>query len=142
MSPDEVKQRFVEEIKLRGYDDSYIDKNEEREILQIAIQHGVSIDNARLALVQVCTDESYILESAIMRQIKERVVSASETNGCVDRQTFDAILNTVKHSVQNKKNDREVKKMIVQVMEASGNIRVKRNWFSNWYTSLKKDLGM
>ena len=42
MSIDDIKKRFVNEIKLRAYDDKYIDKNEEREILQIAIQLGVS----------------------------------------------------------------------------------------------------
>ena len=32
MSVEDIKKRFVEEIKLRAYDDKYIDKNEEREI--------------------------------------------------------------------------------------------------------------
>ena len=40
MSLDEVKKRFMDEIKLRAYDDKYLDKTEEREILQIAIQQG------------------------------------------------------------------------------------------------------
>ena len=48
MSIDDVKKRFVSEIKLRAYDDKYIDKGEEREILQIAIQLGVSIDSHAL----------------------------------------------------------------------------------------------
>ena len=30
MSLDEVKRQFVEQVKLRGYDDKYIDHNEER----------------------------------------------------------------------------------------------------------------
>jgi len=34
---DEVKRQFVEQVKLRADDDKYIDKNEEREILQIAL---------------------------------------------------------------------------------------------------------
>ncbi len=37
---DEVKRQFVEQVKLRAYDDKYIDKNEEREILQIAMPAG------------------------------------------------------------------------------------------------------
>ena len=49
MSIDEIKKRFVDEIKLRAYDDKYVDKNEEREILQVAIQQGISIDSARSA---------------------------------------------------------------------------------------------
>ena len=42
----------------------------------------------------------------------------------------------------NKKNDREVKRMIVTVMEETGNNKVKKGWFSNWYATLKQDLGM
>jgi hypothetical protein len=41
---EEVKKRFVEEVKLRAYDDKYVDRKEEREILQIAIQNNISID--------------------------------------------------------------------------------------------------
>ena len=54
MSIEDIKKRFVDEIKLRAYDDKYVDKNEEREILQIAIQQGIGIDSARQALAQCC----------------------------------------------------------------------------------------
>ena len=47
MSLDEIKKRFVNEIKLRAYDDQYVDRDEEREILQIAVQLGVG-DRAHL----------------------------------------------------------------------------------------------
>ena len=73
MSIDDIKKRFTNEIKLRAYDDKYIDKGEEREILQIAIQLGVSIDSARSALIQVCEENSYILETSIIKQIKDQV---------------------------------------------------------------------
>lgn len=142
MTIDEIKTRFVSEIVLRAYDDNYIDRNEEREILQIAIQLGVGIDSARGALAQVCSEHSYVLESAIFRRIKEQVETAARNDGRVDRQEFDQILGTVKGWVQNLKNDREIQKMIVQVMEDTGNIKVKTGWFRNWYVSLKKDLGL
>src|SRR6185312_12664359 len=103
MSEDEVKTRFVREIELRGYDDKYIDRNEEREILQIAIQLGVSIDNARLALGQVCEERGYIIESAIARQIKTEVESAVGPRGKVDRREFNAILENTRRAVQGKK---------------------------------------
>ena len=45
MSLEDVKKRFVEEVKLRAFDDKYIDKTEEREILQIAdYLHDVGAD--------------------------------------------------------------------------------------------------
>ena len=70
MSLDDLKRRFVDEIKLRAYDDKYIDRNEEREILQIAIQQGISIDSARHALFQVCEHEGYVIESSLLKLIK------------------------------------------------------------------------
>ena len=142
MSIDEIKKRFINEIKLRAYDDKYIDKSEEREILQIAIQLGVSIDSARGALVQVCDEHSYIMESVIVKQIKDQVEAASGNDGKVDQKEFEMIFATVRKAMNGKKNDREIKKMIVQVMEDTGNNKVKTGWFSDWYSALKKDLGM
>ena len=142
MSVEDIKKRFVSEIKLRAYDDKYIDKNEEREILQIAIQLGVGIDSARMALVQVCEEHSYVMESVIAKQIKGQVETAAGNDGRVDQKEFDLIFQNVRKAIQGKKNDREVKKMIVTVMEETGNNKIKTGWFSDWYTALKKDLGM
>ena len=142
MSIDEIKKRFVNEIKLRAYQDKYIDKNEEREILQIAIQLGVGIDSARGALVQVCDEYSYVMETQLLKQIKDQIEAAAGNDGKIDQKEFDMIFHTVKKSAQGKKNDRELKKMIVQMMEETGNNKVKTGWFSDWYTTLKRDLGV
>lgn len=142
MSVEDIKKRFVNEIKLRAYDDRYIDKNEEREILQIAMHLGINIESARAALVQVCDEHGFIIESLILKQIKDQVETAAGNDGKVDEKEFELIFGNIKKSVQGKKNDREVKKMIVQVMEDTGNNRIKRGWFKDWYGSLKRDLGM
>lgn len=141
MSDDEIKKRFVSEIEQRGYDDKFIDKNEEREILQIASQLGVRIDNAKLALVQVCEERGYIIESAVARQIRKDVESAAGASGRVDRRGFNAILASARQAVQGKKNDRDIQAMIVDAIEDSRHTRVKTGWFSNWYANLKRDLG-
>lgn len=142
MSLEEVKKRFVNEIKLRAYDDKYVDKNEEREILQIAIQLGVSIDSARGALAQVCDENGYVLESSVIKTIKDQVEAAAGDDGKVDQKEFDMIFASTKKAMQSKKSDREVKIMIVQVMEDTGNTKVKTGWFSDWYSAMKKDLGI
>lgn len=142
MSLDEIKKRIVNEIKLRGYEDKYVDRGEEREILQIAIQLGVSIESARAALVQVCEESSYVLESSLVKQIKDQIETAARNDGLVDQKEFELIFANVKKAMQGKKNDREVKKMIVTVMEETGNNKVKKGWFSNWYATLKQELGM
>jgi hypothetical protein len=32
--------------------------------------------------------------------------------------------------------------MVISVMEETGQTQVKRGWFSDWYSSLKRELGM
>lgn len=142
MSMEEVKKRFVNEIKLRAYDDKYVDRNEEREILQIAIQSNVSIDSARTALAQVCDDSGYVLESAVVKMIKDNVEAAAGNDGKIDQKEFEMIFAQAKKAMQGKRNDIQIKKLIVQIMEDTGNTKVKTGWFSDWYTTLKKELGM
>jgi uncharacterized membrane protein YheB (UPF0754 family) len=141
-SMDEVKRRFVNEIKLRAYDDRYVDRNEEKEILQTAIQMGVSIDSARAALAQVCDENDYILESRLIQQIKDQLQAAMGDDGRIDRKEFDMIVNTVKNAAKGRKNERELQRMVITVMEETGQTQVKRGWFSDWYSSLKRELGM
>ena len=142
MSSEDIKKRFVDEIKLRAYDDKYVDKNEEREILQVAIQQGISIDSARSALQQVCEHQGYVLESTLLKLMKDQIEVASGNDGKVDEKEFDLIVLNAKKSALGKKNDRELKKMIITVMEDTGLNKVKTGWFSDWYTKMKKDLGM
>ena len=133
MSPDAIQARFVDEIKLRAYDDRYIDKNEEREILQIAIQHGIRIDAARADLAHVCDRNGYVLESTLMARVRTQAEAAVAAAGHLDRGAFDRILEDARKHVQGRKNDRELKKMAVLVIEDAGLNRVKAGWFTDWY---------
>jgi hypothetical protein len=142
MSLDEMKKRFVDEARLRGYDDKYIDKIEEREILQIAIQQGIGIEPARGALAEVCEAQGYVLESTLLKAIKDRLDAATAKDERITLRDFDTILEHARAAAQGRKNDRELKKMIILVMEDTGHNRVKTGWFSDWYAALKRDLGM
>lgn len=142
MSPDDIKKRIVNEIKARAYDDKYIDRNEEREIVRIAIELGVTVESALAALNQVCDEFSYVLESRVQKQIEDQLATAAANDGKIDQREFELVFGNVKRAMSGKKNDRDIKKMIVQVMEATGNNKVRTGWFSDWYAALKKDLGV
>src|SRR5436305_5207154 len=88
MDLDTVKKRFVEEVKLRAFDDKYIDKNEEREILQIALQQGIGVDGARAALAQVCEG----------RATSSRARSSPRSRTCSTRSTATTARSTRRSS--------------------------------------------
>ena len=140
MSPDDIKKRIVNEINARAYDDKYIDRTEEREIVRIAIELGVTVESALAAHATVCDEFGYVLESRVVKQIAEQFATAA-AGGKIDRRAFDGVFDTVKRAVDGKKTERDVKKLMVQVLEAIGT-RVKTGWFTDWYASLKKDLGV
>src|SRR3954468_7032228 len=102
MSLDEMKRQFVEQVKLRAYDDKYIDRGEEREILQIALQQGVTVDSARSALAQVCETNGYVLESKCVNDVKDLVDTFASNDGKIDTKEFNDALTTLKKKVQGK----------------------------------------
>lgn len=141
MSLDEVKKRFVEEVKLRAYDDKYIDKNEEREILQGALQLGVTVDSARAALAQVCESNGYVLESRVLSEIKDLIDTFASNDGKIDEKEFTDAVSQCKKRTQGKKNDVQCRRMVLEVIEENS-FKVKTGMFSNWYAKAKKDVGL
>jgi hypothetical protein len=141
MSLEDVKKRFVEEVKLRAYDDKYIDKNEEREILQGALQQGVTVDSARTALAQVCEGQGYVLESRVLGEIKELIDTFAGNDGVIDEKEFNDAVTQCKKRTQGKKNDVQCKRMVVEVIEEN-RFKVKSGLFNKWYARTKKDVGL
>ena len=141
MNLDEVKRQFVEQVKLRAYDDKYIDKNEEREILQIALQQGVTVDSARSALAQVCEANGYVIESRVINEIKDLIDTFASNDGKVDEKEFNDAVTTLKKRCQGKRNDNQCKKMVIEIIE-DNSYKVKTGMFSNWYKRVKSELGM
>src|SRR3954452_6490355 len=139
MTLDDVKRQFVEQVKLRAYDDKYIDKGEEREILQIALQQGVSVDSARSALAQVCEAQDYVLESKVLAQLKDILDTSAGNDGSIDQKEFaDAVLNCKKWT-KGKKNDVQCKKMVIEIIDEAS-FKTSKGWFSDWYTKIKREV--
>jgi hypothetical protein len=141
MSLDDVKKRFVEEVKLRAFDDRYVDKAEEREILQIALQQGISVDSARAALAQVCNTESYILESSVMGELKDLLDTLAGNDGKVDEKEYTDAVAMCKKRTQGKRSDIQCKRMILEIIEDNA-YKTTKGMFSNWYARARKECGL
>lgn len=142
MTLDDIKQRLLEEIRARGRDDNYIDHNEEREILQIAIHGGIEIDQARAALAEVCVSEGFTQEDDLRARARELCRVAIEKDGVIDRTTFDQMVRNILEAAQGRVSERDVKRLIVTVMEDHALNKVKSGWFMNWYSSVKREVGL
>src|SRR5262249_2631450 len=117
MDLDAIKKEFVEQVKLRAYDDKYIDKSEEREILQGAIQKGISVDSARAALAQVCEANSYVLESKVRDEMKDLLDTLAGNDGQIDQKEFTDALTMARKRTQGKRNDVQLKRMLIEIID-------------------------
>jgi hypothetical protein len=141
MSLDDVKREFVEQVKLRAQDDQYIDTTEEGEILQLALQRGVTADSARAALAEVCESHGYVLERRVMADVKHLIQASACNDGKIDEKEFHDAVTTCKQKMQGKKNDTQIKRMIVELIEDNA-LPVKTGLFTNWYARVKKEVGI
>jgi hypothetical protein len=143
MSPDELQQRFLAEIEKRAVDDKYIDGIEERELLQIAIQHGFGTDWARTFLAEVCRQKGYVIEGSVVQLIRDRLRAATRADGKIDRAGYEGVVADARRAVSGTaKSDRDVRLLVVTTMEDTGATKVKAGWLWNWYARQKRNLGV
>lgn len=64
----QTTSRWAEGVKLRAYDNPYLDKAIEKELLSEAISQGMTFEDARSRLLQICSTEHYALASYLEEQ--------------------------------------------------------------------------
>lgn len=142
MSPDELHQRYIAEIDHRAVDDRYIDGIEERELLQLAIQHGFGTDWGRRVLTDVCQEKGYIIEAKVIQRIRESLRSATRPDGTLDRAGFNRVVEDTRQMLAGTTLTlREIQALVMQTLEDAGTPRIRKGLLFNWYNRLKKQVG-
>ena len=133
MNLEEVKKRFVQEVKLRAFDDRYVDKDEEMEILKIAIADGITVDSARHALRQVCEANDYVVEGMLDEKAKE-MLEQFAADGEVDKKEFEDTVAVLSKAGKGRISDANIAKKVKGIMETSG-MKPRHGMFKggNWY---------
>ena len=136
MSLEDVKKRFVQEIKLRAFDDRYVDKDEEMEILKIAVADGISVDSARAALRQVCETNDYVVEGMLDEKARE-LLEQFAADGEVDKKEFDDTVAVIKKVAKGRLSDPKIEKKVKAIMEAN-DWKPRQGMFKggSWYAAI------
>jgi hypothetical protein len=143
VTPDELHDRYVAEIDKRGGTDKYIDGVEERELMQIAIQHGFPPERARAVVVEVCREKGYVIEASLVQEIRDRLKSRSRTDGTIDRTGFDDVVReTAVQLARTTRSPQDVLLLVVNTMDDAGYRRARSWWQPDWYGRVKKRIGM
>lgn len=126
---------FIEQIKLRCFDDSYVDRAEEQELMTQALSLNIAIAEAQALLQTFCQERKLPLESAIERQVEKFLQHFVENEGQIRQKIFDdAVLLYVQES-QRRLNlfvcQQKVKALLLQRQWP-----VKQDFLNRWFDKI------
>lgn len=136
MTTSSVIDRLNHEIGLRTFSDRFLDREEEREVRLIA--ERMSLEGIEAHIQEICQKQSIIREASLRSQIELQIESLFGKAGKIDEPGFIAVCAAVNRDQIIP--EREVKKIVISVMQDLKRTNVRRGWFSNWFTSLKNEL--
>jgi hypothetical protein len=140
MSLEDVQKQFAEELGRRAAA-RYIDRAEERAILRLALQQGVTVDSARAVLALVCEAQHYVLESRVVSQLTDYLDTAAGNDGKIDAKEYQDALTLSRKWTVGTCPDVQCKRLIVEIIQNNG-YKTSRGWFSSWYDNLKREVGV
>jgi hypothetical protein len=128
---------FVDYIKLQAYEDGYIDRQEERKLLEHAIQLGIGIDEGQSIMRDLAQQQNYVIEREVENQAKELLERFSTSGGAIDKKEFNEaagiFISACKGKISETDSRRRLKKIVIE-----NNWKVKEGGLfgSNWFTDM------
>ncbi len=131
------KKQFVDYIMLQVFDDQYLDRTEEKKILEEGVRNGLSIEEGLSIIRQVALDKGIALERDAEDRAKEMLARFSANDGKVDKKEFEDALSLFKTATKGKWPEPELKRRLKQMMENNGWKAKEGGLFgSKWYSAI------
>jgi hypothetical protein len=134
---DEMKRQLGEFIKLQVYDDKYIDRTEEKNILSEAVKRNIPIDEALTVMRQVAEMNGYVVERDVEDQAKAILEQFASNDGKIDKKEFETALGMYKKATRGQVSDIKAKKCLKEIVLNNG-WKVKEGGLfgSKWFSEI------
>lgn len=134
-------QLIETETAKRALDDRFLDQNEEREVLRIAMQSGMGIDVAKAAINHVCDEKRYILESRVLANARRTMEAMAGEESKICEQDFINVACLIRQGSGGFRTEDQAKKLTLGLMR-DANILPRTTLFRDWYKRANRDLGI
>jgi DNA primase catalytic subunit len=132
-----VRKKFVDYIMLQVFDDQYIDRKEEKKILEEGVKEGMGVEEGLAIMRQVALEKGLVLERDAEERVKEMLERFSANDGKVDKKEFEDALAIFKSSTKGKIPEPELKRRLKRMMEDHGWKAKEGGLFgSKWYSAI------
>jgi len=134
---EETKKHFVDYIMLQVFDDQYIDRQEEKKILEEGVKKGLGVEEGLAIIRQVAQDKGFALERSAEERAKEMLETFATNDGKVDKKEFENALGMLKKHSKGKIPEPEMKRRLKKMMEDNGWQAKEGGLFgSKWYSAI------
>lgn len=114
---DAVRKQVIDYIMLQVYDDQYIDREEERKILEMGIKKGLTVDEGLSLIQQLASEKGIVIEREAEEKAKEVLQQFATNDGVVDKKEFDNALSFFKKVSKGKIPEPELKRRLKSMMQ-------------------------
>ncbi len=135
---EQIKSQFIEYIALQAFDDQYIDRQEEKRILEVGVKNGMSVDESLSLIRQVSLQKGLVIERDAEEQAKEFLEKAATNDGKVTKKEFGDTVALFKKASKGKIPEHEMKLRLKKMMEDNGWKAKEGGLFgSKWYSAIE-----
>jgi len=122
---------------LQVFDDQYIDRQEEKKILQEGIKKGLGLEEGLAVMRQIASEKGLVLERDAEERAKEVLEIFARNDGKVDKKEFEDTVATFKTHTKGKLPEHEIKRRIKEMMVEKGWKAKEGGLFgSKWYSEI------
>ena len=134
---DSVRKQFIEYIMLQVFDDQYIDRQEEKKILEEGIKKGISVAEGLSIIQQVASEKGFVIEREVEDRTQEVLEQFALNDGVIDKKEFEKALVLFKSSCKGKMPEPELKRRLKKMILSQG-WKVKEGGLfgSKWFSEI------
>jgi hypothetical protein len=137
------KKRFAEFVKAHGFDDGFIDREEEKRILQEGVaRFGIGFSDGQAIMLGVASAFDYSIERNAESHIRELLAHYAGRSGKISRNDFNDCVAVYKVLSKGTVTEHDIKRRLKAIMEEKGwrprptglLLRTRK-----WYREIKSD---
>lgn len=133
-----VRKQFIDFITLQVFDDQYIDRQEEKKVVEEGIKKGLSVEESLSIMRQVSSERGWVLERDAEERAKDMLEVFATNDGKVDKKEFEDALGAFKKHSKGKIPEPELKRRLKKMMEDNGWKAKEGGLFGKkWYSAIE-----
>lgn len=136
VSPENHRQ-FIEFVKLQVFDDGFLDRQEEKDILEKGIQLGISIESGLAIITQLASTRGFVVERLANERAKQILTQFANNDGKIDKKEFDDAVAFYQSDTKGKIREDEVRRRIKQlILDNQWKVKEGGLFGSKWFSAI------